>query len=55
MKKISLIVLDDLFVIKKNCDNITLKRSMGDNQFSLIDLIDLIEGNISTAFKLSSG
>lgn len=31
-----------------------LKYNINNNQFNLINLIDLIEGNISAAFKLNS-
>ena len=51
----SLTVPDDPFVIEEDCDDVTSRRSMGDNQFSPINPMDPIEGNIPAASGPSSG
>lgn len=52
----SLTVPDDPFVIKDDCDDATSRCSMGNNsQFSPVDPVDPIEGNIAAASGPSSG
>lgn len=51
----SLTVPDDPFVIEDDCDDATSRCSIGDRQFSPIDPVDPIEGNIPAASGPSSG